>query len=225
MKNSLSENMLRFGTKNLSETAKQQLAYLNEQDPKLKNATKMGVNYNLFKQLTLTVPIGKPDGDFKGFANQVVPGQKGNFVITMLDNWKISDNPLDRFYRQYKKYPVIDSIKVGGYPISQKGGVNIESVTGGKITGTFALLNYEAYKANKASKRDNFKYINTILNTAAFTNPSVATKNPTEDQPGASVIFVEWGPVGAEGPTFFNKLQGEQFQQSPEYLQIKTIAI
>ena len=51
MKNLLSENMLRFGTKNLSETAKQQIAYLNEQDTKLKKPVQKQVgNTNLFQK-------------------------------------------------------------------------------------------------------------------------------------------------------------------------------
>ena len=101
MKNLLSENMLRFGTKNLSETAKQQIAYLNEQDTKLKKPVqKQGGNTNLFQKLILTVPIGKPGGQFAGSENKVVAGQIASFEMIMLKT--TNDNPLPRYFAQFK---------------------------------------------------------------------------------------------------------------------------
>ena len=212
MKNSLSENMLRFGTKNLSETAKQQIAYLNEQDPKLKKPVqKQGGNTNLFQKLILKVPIGKPGGQFAGSENKVVAGQIASFEMIMLKT--TNDNPLPRYFAQFKKYPPILEIKVNGVNIAQKGKIYVKSQADGVLAGTFGLIGYADYANKVKSGDDAFKPMNDTMNKT-FINPTVEKLFAGPNSGGASVIF-------DFGPTFINTTTAsERFEQAPEQIQI-----
>ena len=202
MKNPLSENMLRFGTKNLSESAKQQLLRLTEAPETA------GGNTNLFEKLILTVPIGKPGGDYQ--ANKVVAGKLVQFEMIMLDT---AGNPLNRYFVQNKKYPPIREIKVNGFDIAQKGFITVKSQKDGVLAGTLGLLLYTTYAAMLKKGNDPFKPINDNINKT-FINPTVEKVNGALERSGGVSVTFDFGKFP------LNDAASERWTQSPKFVQI-----
>jgi len=198
MKNSLAENMLRFGTKNLSKNEKRILEQINEG----------GGNPNKFLKLILYIPTGAPGGNYANFVNKMIPGKLARFELQMLTNAKISSNPLNRYFSQFKKYPIIKEIQLNLDTITQTDQISIKAFNVKGITGTFGLVGNEAIKDSKTLQATQ-TFINNNMNKE-FINPSVQSPMGSTDG-GAHVTFMF-------PDKFLN--ESEYPEQQPETIQI-----
>lgn len=201
MKNSLSENMLRFGTKNLSKNEKRILEQISEQEQEtLKQG---GGNNNAFPKFTLYVDIDKN-------TNRVKPGSIARYEITLDPSSK--GDAMYRFVTKYNKAPQLNLVRFMDQTISDKTQIPPMKFAGNnKIVGSFGLAGPAAVAASKGALLNG---VNDLVNKGEQRNSS-----------NVAIPGVKF--TGVQLEVIFPKdflTSNEQMYQDPRFIEVIGIA-